>query len=135
MAFGKSTKQKTDAAIPTSSMADIAFLLIIFFMVSTTFSQDKTTVHLPQSINRMEIPKNATIISFTEDGQLRMRGQEVTMLDIEPEARQDLSKNTEHYFILKIDKTVRYEIVDEILEQLRRAEARNLSFPTEQEIE
>ena len=33
--------------IPTASMADIAFLLIIFFMVTISFEVDKTQVMLP----------------------------------------------------------------------------------------
>jgi len=39
MAF--SMKKKRDAAIPQCSMGDIAFLLLLFFMVSTVFVQEK----------------------------------------------------------------------------------------------
>ena len=45
-----------ESYIPTASMADIAFLLIVFFMVTTTISVDRTTVQLPTSMERGETP-------------------------------------------------------------------------------
>ena len=53
------------AVIPTASMADIAFLLIVFFMVTITFEKDKTQVALPKTDLRYEIPKETAYISIT----------------------------------------------------------------------
>ncbi|MBN2053867.1 biopolymer transporter ExbD [bacterium] len=130
----KIRKSKVQARVPTDSMSDIAFLLIIFFMVSTTFAVDKTSVELPSSVERLEIPKGPTTISLQKTGELRIEGKEATMMDIQPAASEQLLRNMEHYFLLKIDRNVRYEMVDEILDQLRMAGARNLSFPTLQEL-
>ena len=58
--------------IPTASMADIAFLLIIFFMVTITFEVDKTQVTLPDTQLRFEVPKKSAYISVTEDGTIRV---------------------------------------------------------------
>ena len=62
--------------IPTASMADIAFLLIIFFMVTINFEVDKTQVYLPKTEIRLEIPKKAAYISITEAAQIRVFTQE-----------------------------------------------------------
>ena len=43
------------AVVPTASMADIAFLLIIFFMLTTSFSPERTSVKLPESVVRAEV--------------------------------------------------------------------------------
>ena len=61
-----------EAVIPTASMADIAFLLIIFFMLTMTFEVDKTRVTLPETLVRMEIPKKAAFISVNEAGAIKV---------------------------------------------------------------
>ena len=55
------------AVIPTASMADIAFLLIIFFMVTTAYSLDRTPMELPQTQQQEQAQKGAAIIAITED--------------------------------------------------------------------
>ena len=44
--------KKAEAVIPTASMADIAFLLILFFMVTTVHELDNTSVNLPPAKSR-----------------------------------------------------------------------------------
>ena len=58
--------------IPTASMADIAFLLIIFFMLTITFEVDKTQVQLPKTTLRFEIPKKAAYVSIDPNGRIRV---------------------------------------------------------------
>ncbi|MBI2570594.1 MAG: biopolymer transporter ExbD [Candidatus Schekmanbacteria bacterium] len=125
---------KVESKIPDSSMADIAFLLIIFFMVTTTFSKDKTTVNLPATKERVESPKTGVIISVQRDGALTMDGKPAQMADIAPVAAGELQTNSEKYFIIKSDKEARYRHVDMVLDQLRAAKAKNISLLTEQEV-
>ena len=127
-------RTKIEAAIPTSSMSDIAFLLIVFFMVSTSFSQDRTTVNLPATIERQEIPKNALHISINDAGELRVGGNVATMEDVAPSALLELQTNMEKWFLIKVDKEVRYGMVEDVLEHLRSTGARNICFLTVQEI-
>ena len=53
--------------IPTASMADITFMLIIFFVLTTTFTVDKTTVGLPDSLNRKEAAQESALILIHVD--------------------------------------------------------------------
>lgn len=64
----KVTKSKEIAAyIPTASMADIAFLLIIFFMVSSVFPIDKTQVDLPETPEVRQYSEDSAVIAITTD--------------------------------------------------------------------
>lgn len=123
------------AEVPNSSMSDIAFLLLVFFMVTTSFSVDKTGVDLPKTNMRTEIPKNHEVISIQKSGIIQFHGERVMMTDIQPLANMEVAKDKDRIFLLKVDKNVRWEIVDELLEQLRQARVRNLSLPTNQEID
>ncbi len=134
MKFKRKRGGGTKAEIPNSSMSDIAFLLLIFFMVTTSFSIDKTPVDLPKTKARTEIPKNHEVISIQKNGIIQFHGERVMMSDIQPLTSMEVAKDKDRIFLLKIDKDVRWEIVDELLEQLRQANARNLSLPTTQEV-
>ena len=63
-------EKKLVATIPTASMADIAFLLIIFFMLTTSFSPVKTSVDLPESVDRAEVEQNAAIVAVTTQDEI-----------------------------------------------------------------
>ncbi len=128
-------KMKVESKIPSASMADIAFLLIVFFMVTTTFSKDKTTVNLPKSQYRVEIPKNATIISIKEDLSIHFDGDPITLTDIYPRAALLIKDNPHKQFVIKCDEKVKYRYLDDVLDQLREAKVVNINLPTLQEIE
>ena len=75
-----SVRSTQNQGIPTASMADIAFLLIIFFMVTINFEVDKTQVLLPKTALRLEIPKKSAYISIIESGQIRVSsGEEISV--------------------------------------------------------
>ena len=69
--------KRAESYIPTASMADIAFLLIVFFMVTTTISVDRTTVQLPTSMERGETPKDSAVIAIEENGVIHFSDGEV----------------------------------------------------------
>src|SRR5918996_6294918 len=62
--------------IPPASMADIAFLLIIFFMVTTAYSLDHTPMDLTATQEQQQPEKGAEIISITADDQMRFSAGE-----------------------------------------------------------
>jgi len=125
--------------IPTASMADIAFLLIIFFMVTINFEVDKTTVGLPATELRFEIPKKSAYISIIESGQIRVSsGEEISVPVPGPEnvlsfAVDVVANNPGKAFVLKADKNVPYRYVDSVIDALKQARAEVIYLLSEQE--
>lgn len=125
--------------VPTASMADIAFLLIIFFMLTTSFSPERTSVELPNSQIRTEVSKNAAIVAITQDGVLKFTdGERPSFVLSESElgklAREIIGFIPGKEFVIKADRSVRYEHVDKVLEQLRLNGAKKIGLLTERRV-
>jgi biopolymer transport protein ExbD len=130
--------KRAESYIPTASMADIAFLLIVFFMVTTTITVDRTPVQLPTSLERTEVPKDAAVIAIQRDGIVHFSdGEEdsriMNMPDILPSAAFVMSKNSLKFFLIKADGEAEYQYIDQVMEQLRQAAVRNIAMLTDQE--
>ncbi len=123
--------------VPTASMADIAFLLIIFFMLTTSFSPERTTVELPQSEIRTEVPRGSAIIAITADGEIKFTdGERPSFLlgsvqEIGLLTQEIIGFIPDKEFLIKADRLVRYEMVDGVLEQLRLNGAQRIGLLTE----
>lgn len=129
---------RAESYIPTASMADIAFLLLVFFLVTTTITVDRTKVGLPTSMERTEVPKDAAVISIEESGVVHFSdGEEqshvLNMADILLAASFVMEKNSLKWFVIKADGNVRYQFIDQVMEQLRLARVRNIAMLTMQE--
>jgi biopolymer transport protein ExbD len=130
---------RVDATIPTASMADIAFLLIIFFMLTTVHEVDRTAVALPQSVVREESRRHAAyVVLARRDGRIVYKfsdGERTTVEvggvnDIYLEASRVAHADATRQFVIKADADVRYLLVDQVLDALRQAGARQVVLLT-----
>jgi biopolymer transport protein ExbD len=130
-------RHRAAPVIPTASMADIAFLLIVFFMVTITFEKDKTQVSLPKTELRYEIPKEAAYISVTENGQIRVTSGEEMSVPVSSDDVVTFAANLKSAYpnrpvILKADSDVPYRNIDKILDALKQAKIKLIYLLSEQ---
>jgi len=131
--------RRAGAVIPTASMADIIFLLIIVFVLTFNIEADKTRVTLPKSELRREVPKKAAIVSITENGQIRVSdGESASTVVGGPEdvlsfATAVVAGNPEKEFSLKADRNVPYKTVDRIIDTLKQAQVPVVYLLSDQE--
>ncbi len=81
--------------IPTASMADIAFLLLIFFLVTTTIDMDKGLgIVLPAEGEEIEIKKdNILNCLINSSGNVLLGGEPVKTRDLNKEIRRRITEN------------------------------------------
>jgi biopolymer transport protein ExbD len=133
------------AVIPTASMADIAFLLIVFFMVTTVHDVDRTSVNLPLAQSREEAEKGSALVVLARDkfGDLFYAfsdGKNMSQTvsgpeDIYHEASRLTYIVPDLQFILKADATARFERIDELLDSLRKADVQKVLLLCQQKTE
>lgn len=127
---------KVAPTVPTASMADIAFLLVIFFMITTSFSPERTNVQLPESIVRAEVSDQPSIIAVTETGEIYFTSGEEPSVPLSGTdelgslVQQIVELMPAKEFVIKADRNARYELVDGVLEALRSNGATQIGLLT-----
>ena len=136
MAVLNNKKSKVSDEVPTSSMADIAFLLLIFFLVTTVFPKDKgLAIVLPEEAEQVEVSqKNILHIIVQPNGIVTLRRgeaqgeQQVRPDDIEDIWRQEVSQNENLIAAVKTHPDAPYRYMIDVLDALQTAGADRISL-------
>ena len=116
--------------IPTASMADIAFLLLIFFLVTTTIDMDKGLgIILPAEGEELEIKKtNILNCLINSQGNILLGGDPVALKDVNKEIRRRLAENNKLIISVKAHEKTKYGDYVSLIDQLKRANATRISI-------
>src|SRR5690606_4427171 len=108
---------QAENTIPTSSMADIAFLLLIFFIVTTIFRIEQgIPIVLPRAEAGEKLPRQHLVnIYIDARGDISIDDKLIRMADIEPILMRKLAENSQMVVGLKFDEAVPYRLVDQAL--------------------
>jgi biopolymer transport protein ExbD len=132
---GFKRKSKASSDIPDSSLADMAFLLLIFFMVSTTFPKEKPRkLDFPEAEATQKLDenrKNILHIYLERDGKVFINDALVPMDQVSAiVAPLYIQTGQRLVTTLRADREVPYQFVNQIQEELQEAGAVRLTFYT-----
>ncbi len=114
--MGLRSRNKVSATFNMSSMTDIVFLLLIFFMLTSTLVSPNALKLLLPSSKAKTLEKQTISISITKDISFYINENEVSENTIEQELKLLLNKEQEPAIILHADKTVAIEHVVKIMD-------------------
>ena len=116
--------------INSSSMADIAFLLLVFFLVTTTISMDKgISLVLPSEGNELEVNrKNIVNILMNESGKVLLDDKPTKVNAIKGVVEKKLSGNPNLIFSVQTHPRTKYQDYLKVLDQLKEAKATKISI-------
>ena len=117
--------------IPTSSMADIAFLLLIFFLVTTTIDTDKGLgiVLPPPGDIEIEIRKeNILNCLINSQGKVLLDEEPISVAQIHRVVGQKLRKNDKLIISVKAHPKTAYNDYVRVIDQLKTADAKRISI-------
>jgi len=116
--------------VNSSSMSDIAFLLLVFFLVTTTISLDKgISLILPAEGNEMEVNKNNIVnVLINDQGKVLFGDKPTAIKDIKRKAIDRINANQNIIFSVLTTKRTKYKFYIEVLDQLKQAGASKISI-------
>jgi len=126
----KKPRRTEQQEINSSSMSDIAFLLLVFFLVTTTISLDKgISLILPADGNELEVNrKNIISIVINDKGKVLMDDQIIKVKSIKSKAEKKIAGNPNIIFSVTTNKNTKYRDYILVLDQLKQANATKISI-------
>lgn len=123
-------KTKASTEIPNASMSDIAFLLLIFFMVSTVFVKERgLKVVMPKAKEIEKIPRShAATIYVDRNGTISIDDMTVSIPDVNYYMQRKKSEDFNLIACFRTDKDTQYGLMSDVLNQLRNADVLRVSF-------
>ena len=124
-------KMKIEAGIPTSSLPDIIFMLLIFFMVVTVlreFQGLKLILPEAKKIAKLEGNKHVSHIWATSEGSISIDDQIIDIGKIRTIMYDKVVADPQLTVSLKADRQTEMEIITDIHQELREASALKLNY-------
>lgn len=126
----RENKQPLVMIIP---MIDIMLFLLVFFMLSTIYmvQTNSLQVSLPKATNgTVEMRPNVISITVTAAGDILYETDSVPNKNLAQKIQATIESNPETVFLLRGDKSARYENVVAVLDLLKKSGARHVSIAT-----
>ena len=120
-----------------TSMLDVIFLLLCFFVTVSVFSQweSEITIKLPSAATAEEPDRlpGEIIVNLDKGGKVTVNGKALELKDLESRLAKVAKFYPDQAVIIRADKDVRYELLVSVIDTCRAANVWNFSFATDGE--
>jgi biopolymer transport protein ExbD len=124
--------QKAYDDINVTPMLDLAYVLLVIFIIMTTASVQGIKVNLPKASAAPSLAKPQTkAITIRDDGQMFLDTYPVTMPELEARLREFKAVNPSLPVVIKGDAKVQYEKVIDVLDLMGRLDITQLGLVTQ----
>lgn len=125
-----SSDEGSEAGIDISPLMDCVFILLIFFIVTTTFV-DETGVEVdkPQAASSVQLEKTSILIALTQKGQVVYGGREIGISGVRPLVKRMLQKE-DVPVIIQADSESKSGLLVRLIDEAKLAGATKVSLAT-----
>lgn len=139
MTFSSKKRRAAVPAFALTSMLDVIFLLLCFFVTASVFSQweSEISISLP-SATSAETPDRLpgeVILNVARDGSVTVNAQKLTLVDLERRLRKVAEFYPGQSVVLRADKETSYSSLMSVIDTCRNAGVWNFSLATVQDKE
>lgn len=124
---------KVKAVVPTGSMSDIVFLMLLFFMITTVFKTEKgLRLTLPQAEMAERVPKQKRVahVWIGRAGNVSIDDYALNPDQVSGMIAKKMETEPTLLIAVRCDKDAPYGVVEDVLEEFKDANALNVQFTT-----
>lgn len=131
MAFRRRVKQ--DPRVELTPMVDVVFLLLIFFMISTTFIETQgLTIKLPKaSLAQVDEQPDELLVYLSRDGDIFVQNQQVSLEQLQAQLQAFGARAKQTLFLLHADRDARHGQVVRLMDLAKQSGFAKLAIATE----
>ncbi len=120
----------SETGIDISSLIDCVFILLIFFIVTTTFVEETgIEVDKPQAASSVRLEKTSILIALTQKGEVVYGGREIGISGVRPLVKRMLQKE-DVPVIIQADSSARSGLLVRLIDEAKLAGAKKVSLAT-----
>ncbi|MCG8432355.1 MAG: biopolymer transporter ExbD [Candidatus Omnitrophica bacterium] len=117
-----------EQGIDISPLIDCVFILLIFFIVTTTFVEETgVEVDKPQAASSVQLEKNSILIALTDKGEVVYGGRDIGLSGVQPLVKRMLRKE-EIPVIIQADNSAQSGLLVRIIDEAKLAGAEKVSL-------
>lgn len=125
--------KRASHSIDMAPLIDVVFLLLIFFMLTSSFTPPSLPLTLPKAKPAGEPPKPAPVVSIDREGRMALDGREVTLETLPGALQEALDGDERRAVHVRGDRGVDYGSVLELMTATRAAGATQINLIYESE--
>ena len=128
--FRNKSEESSDAGVDISPLIDCVFILLIFFIVTTTFVEETgVEVDKPQAASSIQLEKTSILLAITDKGEIVYGGREIGIAGVQPLVKRMMQKE-EVPVIVQADQNVQSGLLVRVIDEAKLAGALKVSIAT-----
>ena len=134
MEFNLPRRKQKDVGIEMGPLMDIVFILLIFFVVTSSFTRETgVNVTKPQAQSASQLEKENLLIAITREGTIHMNERQVDLASLQDILKQSLAKAPDREAVVIADKESETGVLVQVIDMCNLAGVKKVSIAAQAE--
>lgn len=134
MNFNLPQRKQKDMGIDMGPLMDIVFILLIFFVVTSSFTRETgVDVTKPQAQSASQLEKENLLIAITREGTIHINERQVDLASLQDILKQSLAKTPDREAVVIADKGAETGVLVQVIDACNLSGVKKVSIAAQAE--
>ena len=134
MNFNLPRKKQKDMGIDMGPLMDIVFILLIFFVVTSSFTRETgVDITKPQAQSASQLEKENLLIAITREGTIHINERQVDLTSLQDILKQSLAKTPDREAVIIADKGSETGVLVQVIDACNLSGVKKVSIAAQAE--